>query len=169
MDMDRSARLFLYARCRDQVFLCSHCDRGQQYCSRECSQLTRRERRREAGQRYQRSRAGQFKHAARTASWRERRRSLRRDSARGDVDKVTHQGSLFEAADASLTPCNIACALEPPVDTVSANDIAPVSATATPFAAPVCRRCAHRLLPHVRLGYLRVNSVRQGGAHDHPS
>jgi hypothetical protein len=77
--------------------------------------------------------------------------------------------AAFEAADASLTPCNIACALEPPVDTVSANDIAPVSATATPFAAPVCRRCAHRLLPHVRLGYLRVNSVRQGGAHDHPS
>jgi hypothetical protein len=165
MDMDRSARLFLCARCRDQVFLCSHCDRGQQYCSRECSQLTRRERRREAGQRYQRSRAGQFKHAARAASWRERRRSLRRDSARGDVDKVTHQGSLFEAADASLTPCNIACAFEPPVDTVSANDITPVSA----IAAPVCRRCAHRLLPHVRLGYLRLNSVRRGGVHDHPT
>ena len=31
--MDCTARHFLCARCRDQVLLCSHCDRGQQYYS----------------------------------------------------------------------------------------------------------------------------------------
>ena len=39
--MARSARLFLCARCRDQVLLCSHCDRGQVYCSRACSVASR--------------------------------------------------------------------------------------------------------------------------------
>jgi len=88
--MDRAARLFLCARCRDQVLLCSHCDRGQQYCSRSCSSVSRRERRRQTAQRYQSSRGGQLKHAARTACWRQRRRSLRQ--AIVDINKVTHQG-----------------------------------------------------------------------------
>lgn len=171
MDMDRSARLFLCARCRDQVFLCSHCDRGQQYCSRACSSLSRRERRRETAARYQSSRGGRFKHAARTACWRERRRSLRRDSARGEVDRVTHQGCLVEAAGASLSPCDIPTANEPPMNSVSVSviDSAPASADMVPFATPVCRRCAHPLLPHVRLRYLRPIGVRSRGAHDHSS
>ena len=94
--MDRAARLFLCARCRDQVLLCSHCDRGQQYCSRACSSLSRRERRRETAERYQSSRSGRLKHAARTACWRQRQRSLRQASAGAGnaIDKeVTHQGA----------------------------------------------------------------------------
>ena len=79
--MARSARLFLCARCRDQVLLCSHCDRGQLYCSRACSFARRHERRRETAQRYQSS-AGRLKHAARTALA-ERRRSLRQVSRLG--------------------------------------------------------------------------------------
>ena len=31
------ARLFLCARCRRQVLICSRCDRGQQYCGARCS------------------------------------------------------------------------------------------------------------------------------------
>jgi len=39
--MDRPARLFLCARCRCQVLLCSHCDRGQRYCTPACSRQAR--------------------------------------------------------------------------------------------------------------------------------
>ena len=100
--MDRTARLFLCARCRDQVLLCSHCDRGQQYCSRACSRVSRLERRQETAQRYQSSRCGQLRHAARTARWRERRRSLRHP-----INKVTHQGCSVAHADAPLPTCDI--------------------------------------------------------------
>ena len=171
--MDRAARLFLCARCRDQVLLCSHCDRGQQYCSRACSSLSRRERRRETAERYQSSRSGRLKHAARTACWRERQRSLRQDSAGDAIDKeVTHQGCLHAGADASLLACEPPSAFESSVLTESPStpDAARMSAGAVvPFAALVCRRCAHQLRPHVRLGSLRTNSVRPRGSHDHPS
>jgi len=173
MDMDRVARLFLCARCRDQVLLCSHCDRGQQYCSRACSSLSRRERRREAAERYQRSRGGRLKHAARTACWRQRQRSLRQASAGDAIDKeVTHQGCPDAGADASLLACDPPSACESTVltDSPSTHDAAArESAGTVPFAAFGCRRCGHELRPHVRLGYLRTHSVRHRGGHDHPS
>ena len=176
MDMDRAARLFLCARCRDQVLLCSHCDRGQQYCSRACSSLSRRERRRETAERYQSSRSGRLKHAARTACWRQRQRSLCQASAGDAIDKqVTHQGCPHPGADASLLACEppsdppSACESTALTESQSAHDVARVSTGAVPFAALGCRRCGHQLLAHVRLGYLRTHSVRQRGGHDHPS
>jgi hypothetical protein len=80
--MRGSARLFNCARCRCQVVLCSHCDRGQIYCGRACAQAARRQSARAAGRRYQRSRRGRFAHAERQRRYRQRCRS-----------KVTHQGS----------------------------------------------------------------------------
>lgn len=169
--MARSARLFLCARCRDQVVLCSHCDRGQLYCSRACSFARRHERRRESAQRYQSSQAGRLKHAARSACWRERRRSLRQTGAGGaDVDKVTHQGCPQAFADASLHACDT-----PPsaCEATALTETAPDAALATPgaflSAPPVCRRCAHPLLPHVRLSVLRRSGVPRHSRHDHPS
>ena len=162
--MDRPARLFLCARCRDQVLLCSHCDRGQQYCSRACSRQSRGERRRETAQRYQSSRPGQLKHAARTARWRERRRSLR-----DPINKVTHQGCSVVHADAPLPTCDIPSIGEFTIEANLTTNTGLVDAGRVPFAALVCRRCAHRLLPHVRLGWLRPSSVRGQHARDHPS
>ena len=167
--MERSSRLFLCARCRDQVLLCSHCDHGQRYCSRACSSRSRRERRREAAKRYQSSGGGQLKHAARTSRWRRRRRSLRQQHGSCHTDKVTHQGCLDAAADASLLACDTPSACESPIDTESADDTVLASAGTVQFAALVCRRCAHLLLPHVRQGWLRTNSVRWRGGHDHSS
>ena len=169
LDMARSARLFLCARCRDQVLLCSYCDRGQRYCSRACSVACRRERRRQTAQRYQDSRGGRLKHAARAACWRNRRRSLRRASAAGDIDKVTHQGCPHTLADASLLACDTPSACEPTALTESAADAQPAAAAAVPFVALACRRCAQSLLPHVRLNWLRRNGVRWRSPHDHPS
>lgn len=63
--IDGCARLFLCARCFVQVRLCSHCDRGQRYCTPACSSLARNTAQREAARRYQRSRGGRMAHAAR--------------------------------------------------------------------------------------------------------
>lgn len=168
--MARSARLFLCARCRDQVLLCSHCDRGQLYCSRGCSFASRHERRRESAQRYQSSQAGRLKHAARSACWRERRRSLRQAGAgRAELDKVTHQGCPQARADASLQACDT-----PPsaCEAIALFELAPQAALATPgtilLAPAVCRRCAHLLLPHVRLGRLGSRGAWRPSRHDHP-
>lgn len=76
------ARMFNCARCACQVVICSHCDRGQIYCAGDCAQIARKESLNESGQRYQSSRQGQLKHAARQARYRERQQQ-----------KVTHQGS----------------------------------------------------------------------------
>jgi hypothetical protein len=168
MDMDRAARLFLCARCRDQVLLCSHCDRGQQYCGRACSSVSRRERRRQTAQRYQSSRGGQLKHAARAACWRQRRRSLRQASA-GGIDKVTHQGCSVASVDASLLACETPSACELTIVAGSAKDTVLAIAGTVPLAVLVCRRCTQPLLPHVRQGYLRASSHRWRGGHDHPT
>jgi hypothetical protein len=169
----RSARLFLCARarCRDQVLLCSHCDHGQLYCSRACSFASRRERRRETAKRYQNSRIGQLKHAARTACWRQRQRSQRLASASGDIDKVTHQGCAGAPADASLLACQAdpssACELDSPSE--STPNAEPAAAAPGPYVAPVCRHCGRSVLPHVRLTWLRGNGGRRRSHHDHPT
>jgi hypothetical protein len=134
-----SARLFLCARCHVQVLLCRQCDRGQQYCGRECSGQARHERRREAAQRYQRSPRGRQLHAERSQRWRARQQvaavPLADVPENEDAGTVTHQGD-FEAQ----------------VD-------APASAATVPaVAAPIrwcCNCCRQPLTPYVRLGFLR--------------
>jgi len=78
-------RLFLCARCRSAVTICSYCDRGQRYCSADCSLLSRTLAQRAASKRYQDSRKGRHAHAQRQAQWRARLRSVKQI--------VTHQGS----------------------------------------------------------------------------
>jgi hypothetical protein len=51
--------------CRQLFFLCRHCDRGDRYCSRACAQAARRTTLQGAGARYQRTRPGRRRHAAR--------------------------------------------------------------------------------------------------------
>ena len=90
------ARMFLCARCRCQVLVCSRCDRGQQYCGAGCSDLARRESMRAAGRRYQRSRRGRHCHA-------ERQRRYRRRCREGaHREKVTHHGSASPPRGAAL-------------------------------------------------------------------
>jgi hypothetical protein len=82
MEMEVSGRLFNCARCLHQHVICSHCDRGNIYCSSECASATRKERQKLSGQRYQDGFRGRQKHAARQARYRTRQK-----------EKVTHQGS----------------------------------------------------------------------------
>ena len=90
------ARLFLCARCRRQVLICSVCDRGQQYCNVRCSGLARDESLRAAGRRYQQSRRGRHCHAERQRRYRRRRR----EGACREI--VTHQGSASSRRGAPL-------------------------------------------------------------------
>ncbi len=80
--MENAGRLFLCHCCRIQVVVCSRCDRGQIYCAGDCAEMARKASLREAGQRYQKSRRGRFKHAERTRRYRLRQQ------------KVTHRGSM---------------------------------------------------------------------------
>ena len=82
---EQTGRLFLCSRCQAQVLVCSQCDRGQRYCDSGCADITRLSRQREAGNRYQQSRAGRHKHAARMHQWRKRRAAA--------AKIVTHHGS----------------------------------------------------------------------------
>ena len=150
VQMERGARLFLCARCRDQVLLCSHCDRGQRYCSAACSRQARESAQREAAQRYQRSRRGRMAHAARARRWRSRHR--------GDAKMVTHQGSRACPADAPLVACmdittDSAVAPQPGHEEVDA--CAGVMQAQAAVAGARCRRCDQALMPWVRQGFLR--------------
>ena len=113
--------------------------RGQQYCGCECSGQARRERRREAAQRYQGSPRGRQLHAERSRRWRARQQAtapLITEAVLGeDAGTVTHQGGLAAQVDG------------------------PASAAAVPaVAAPDrwrCSCCRQPLTPYVRLGFLR--------------
>jgi hypothetical protein len=134
-----SARLFLCARCRVQVLICSCCDRGQIYCAGTCAQEARHQAQRAAGQRYQASRRGRLAHAARSGRWRARQKN------------VTHQGSLLQPADAGVPMDATAAASAPPV-TPSSNVEAPSRDEAAFWR---CRWCGRRCSPLVRMEFLR--------------
>lgn len=139
--METPVRLFHCARCHCQVVICSRCDRGQIYCSGECSQHARRESVRAAGRRYQRSRRGRLRHAERQCRYRRRR------------EKVTHQGSPPVALDASLradTEGSVASSQR-------------VVQAGTPGPALRCHFCARAGSTWVRLGFLhrRATSASQ--------
>lgn len=78
-------RLYNCERCQVQVRICERCDYGNVYCAGECAKIRRRESQRRAQARYQRSRGGARRHAARQRRWRERQRE--------GAKIVTHQGS----------------------------------------------------------------------------
>ena len=96
-------RLFLCLRCREQVVICSRCDRGQVYCGRECASEVRRSRQRQARRRYQASERGRQMHADRS----------RRYRARGS--RVTDQGPILVAPAARQPePAQTAALVEQP-------------------------------------------------------
>ena len=163
--MDCSARMFLCARCRDQVLVCSDCDRGQRYCTRTCSGLVRRAARRDAARRYQRSRGGRVAHAARSRRWRIRQHRVQAETTCCEgVNIVTHQGSIDAPADAPLGTCTSDSTA--PNVTADAGFSEGVS-VASVVAAGRCRRCGAALTPWVRQGFLRHSTGVRAARHDH--
>lgn len=80
-------RVCLSRECRAVFFLCSHCDRGQRYCSLSCRRQARLGQRRCANRRHQQSLEGRLDHRDRQREYRQRRAQAR----------VTDQGSLLIA------------------------------------------------------------------------
>jgi len=70
--------------CQATFWICSHCDRGQRYCSPACRTEARRRQHRDANRRHQGSLEGRLDH-------RDRQRAYRRRHAPA---RVTDQGSL---------------------------------------------------------------------------
>ncbi len=83
--MQTSSRLYQCTRCHAQAIICTRCDRGQRYCSVECSGLARTESCRRSVKKYQGTWAGRINNAARQQRYRQRKKQ-----------KVTHQGSAPE-------------------------------------------------------------------------
>lgn len=149
--MEVTGRLFLCARCRVQVHICSPCDRGHIYCAGGCAQISRCASVCEAGRRYQRTRKGRFAHAERARRYRRRRQN------------VTHQGSRIEFPDDLL-----------PLDSVVAVGAPQASVTRPASSTVQCQFCGVSCSAFVRVGYLggRVpRNVRQhnrrGSEHGH--
>ena len=166
---DESARRFLCARCRAPTLVCSHCDRGQIYCTTGCAAVVRQQSQRDAGRRYQGSRPGRFMHAARTQRWRERRALLGvllAGSETATPQLVTHQGSPTLASDAVLvavpTPMAAAAAPAAPAPSTQPCTIVTTSGASSPAASlPLsasawrCHWCHTPCAGRVRLDFLR--------------
>jgi hypothetical protein len=85
-------RVCVGSECRAVFFLCSHCDRGQRYCSIACRDQARLHQRRCANRRHQQSAEGRLDHRDRQRQYRQRQAQAR----------VTDQGSLLIACSASF-------------------------------------------------------------------
>ena len=141
------ARLYLCARCRRQVLICSRCDRGQQYCGAGCSDHARRESMRAAGRRYQHSRRGRHCHAERQRRYRRRRRD-------GDCrEKVTHQGSAASRCGAPLRRQRVLRREASPA--MYPNPATERARTASGTSRVHCHFCARPISEFVRLHWRR--------------
>jgi hypothetical protein len=166
--MDQPARLYLCARCRIQVVLCSRCDRGNRYCGRACRHQAREDARRQTAQRYQRSWHGRMAHAQRSRRWRQRRAAA---AGRGsDVHNVTHQGSQPGVRAAPLAAWTHDTASTDPHTTAAASAPQHIAAQTCWY----CRRCGTSQPARVRQGFLRHGPRAVAGSwvlsrrrHDH--
>jgi hypothetical protein len=140
-----SGRLFLCAGCRDQVIVCSCCDRGQIYCNGGCAARARTRTLQAAGRRYQASPHGRRRHAARMCRYRSRQK------------KVTHHGSPAPAPGDVLTPVAMA----------AVRDDAPAAGLRPP--GPHCHWCGRGCPPLLRQGLLRRRRRHRGRAGHDPT
>ena len=164
---EQTGRLFLCARCQAQVLVCSQCDRGQRYCADGCANITRLSLQREAGARYQQSRAGRHKHAARMHQWRLRRAAL--------AKIVTHHSSQATPADAVLPANESPTAISPdsqpqsPCSSIASESIAfsAIANTQISMTAPLwrCHWCQSPCPALVRQGFLRHSRWVRNGCH----
>jgi len=149
--MESTGRFYLCQRCRIQVVICRRCDRGQIYCSDDCSKSARCEALRASGRRYQQSSKGRFKHAERNRRYRQRR------------NKVTHQGSTAPVQDDLL-----AANLVPDHDQ---HKLKPLSACKSEvhchFCGAICSKFVRRNFLHQHRVSNIVQLDRRGTEHDH--
>lgn len=136
-------RVYSCARCHERVRICQSCDRGQAYCSPECSAAMRRERQRQAARRYRATVDGRQRNAERQRRHRARQRL---------PIAVTHHGDT--AADSSRSE-----------DAASVGvDFAAVAPAESPLT---CCRCRRRVTKWVRFESLRDLQRRPAARRSH--
>jgi hypothetical protein len=133
------ARLFLCARCRAQVVICSRCDRGHIYCAGACARQARSDAQRAAGRRYQASLHGRLSHATRARRYRARQKN------------VTHHGSPAAPPNDLLHPASV---------TAARDAVAPGDEPGQ--AVWRCHWCGCRCPSLIRQGFLRRRQRRRG-------
>ena len=89
------------SECRTLFIVCSHCDRGQQYCSRGCRRISRLEQQRVARRRYQHSLEGRLDHRDRQRAYRMRKSAIARALL---TERVTEHGSQTRATSVTMCP-----------------------------------------------------------------
>ena len=90
--------------CRILFFICSHCDRGQRYCSLVCRQGARVKQQRVARRRHQDSPEGRLDHRDRERAYRLRKAAIARELMK---KSVTEHGSHAGMTSATMGPaCN---------------------------------------------------------------
>ncbi len=140
-------RLYSCACCGVQVQICLACDRGHIYCAGPCAQERRRESLRRASRRYQRSRRGALRHAARQSTWRRRRAEKVTHHASGEgIGLVTVIGTSMDAVVTDAPPADAA---------LPSRAASPVSLLVWRPTRPRCAFCRQPLPRLVRLGPLR--------------
>ena len=91
-------RIYLCLLCHQQVKICTYCDRGNIYCSKNCSLPARQKNLRRSNQIYQNTYQGRLNHAKRQATYRSRKNTPNQPSK----NKVTYHGSPAVANNALL-------------------------------------------------------------------
>ncbi len=134
--MCTTARLFQCTLCARQTFVCSHCDRGHQYCSADCSDQARRDSLKRANQKYNLSRQGQHNNALRQRRYRQRHQQ-----------KVTDQGSPLR-----VTPVSLPLSVIPLVFALLMPEIAAIRYR-------ICHFCHRQISAFVRNDFLHRQSV----------
>jgi len=154
---EESGRLLACRGCGCEVIVCRRCDRGQVYCTGDCSARARRRTLCCAGRRWQQSRRGRRMHAARMVRYRARRANdcdgaaVALPAEGWPLERVTHHGSPPPAVGDLL----VGGAMAMPRDDAS---------PAEPFgrATTHCHWCGRCCLPPFRRGFLRRRDRRRG-------
>ncbi len=89
-----SGRRYLCARCRAAVIIGTCCDRGNRYCSGDCSKISRDESQQKSGKRYRQTQNGKNKTNERQTRFRSRRR----------LQKTTHQDTSLPLQQEDKSP-----------------------------------------------------------------
>ena len=91
--MKHSSRLFSCSFCLQQVVICSHCDRGNIYCSPKCAINARKQYCKESNKRYQQTTKGKFNNALRQKRFRARQKNCQ-SAPQWDLFNRTLMGPL---------------------------------------------------------------------------
>jgi len=101
------------ANCRALFFICTHCDRGQRYCSSACRLQTRLAQQRAARRRHQQSPEGRLDHRDRQRAYRRRQAPALAHPSASAAKSVTDHGSNTALSFATIAPLRVTASARP--------------------------------------------------------